>query len=470
MIDIYVLNKEFQVVGVIDTYESFIWTDRFYSYGDFELYTAFDLNVFNACQQDYYLWIKQSEHMMIVEGIEIESDSDNGNKLKITGRSLESIIDRRIVWQQMTIAANTSLQDAVKRFLDDAFLAPHPYSGNYNASSTTRTRNATQLSIANKRKINNFIFEPSTDEYILGLKVEKTEYTGDNLYDIFQQMFETQAKKTVGYKITVNDQNQFVFKLYTGVDRSYNQKEYIKTDDLTINIDKNYYTKDGNNYISFIQIYYEKSGSNYILSNDLSRAAKKTYYTKSNNTYTVYTGAFRDVYEYKGLRPYVIFSPQFDNVINSNYIDNTSTMKNVTLVAGEGEGSSRKTIIVGDIEDLARREYFTDARDMRTEDYGTGSKYTDALKKRGTDKLIENARVTSYEGQVEATRQFVYGKNETDDFYMGDVIEMANEYGKGGSARVIEWVLSDSTDGFETYPTFDAVQVIDTTVTEEDNT
>ena len=103
---------------------------------------------------------------------------------------------------------------------------------------------------------------------------------------------------------------------------------------------------------------------------------------------------------------------------------------------------------------------------MKTSDYGTGSKYTDALKKRGTSKLTENARVTSYEGQVEATRQFVYGQ----DFFMGDVIQMENEYGAGGSARVIEWVLSDDSEGFETYPTFDAVQVIDTTLTEEDNT
>ena len=37
MVDVYVLNTDFQIVGVIDVYESFIWTDRFYSYGDFEL-------------------------------------------------------------------------------------------------------------------------------------------------------------------------------------------------------------------------------------------------------------------------------------------------------------------------------------------------------------------------------------------------------------------------------------------------
>ena len=466
MIDIYVLNTSFQIVGVIDYYESFIWTDRFYSYGDFELYTAFDPYLIELCKQDYYLWIKESEHMMIIEGTEVESDSESGNKLRITGRSLESIIDRRIVWQQMTIAANTTLQDAVKRFIDDGFLNPHPYSGNYSKTSDRRTRNATQLAISNKRKLNNLKFIPSEDEYILGLKVEKTEYTGDNIYDVIHKMLEEEARKTVGYKVTLNDQNEFVFQLYTGVDRSYAQEEYVKTEDMTINPVKTYYTLNDKTYTVFTGLYYELIDNSYVLTSDLVRDKKKVYYIYQNNRYVRYNGAFVTCYEKRGKRPFVVFSPQFDNVINSNYIDNISTMKNVTLVAGEGEGASRISIVIGETEELPRREFFTDARDMRTEDYGTGVRYTDALKKRGVDKLTENARVTSYEGKVEATRQFVYGK----DFFMGDIIQMANEYGTEGAARVIEWVLSDSVDGLETYPTFDAVQVLDTTVTEEDHT
>lgn len=467
MIDIYVLDTDFRLVGVVDSYESFIWTDRFASYGDFEIYTAFNSNLLQLVKQDYYIWIKQSPHLMIVEGFEIESDADSGNHLKITGRSLESILDRRIVWQQMTINANTTLQNAIKRLIDDSILAPQPYSGNYNPSSDVRTRNATQLTTANKRKIPNFVFEATDDSYILGLKVEKIEFTGDNLYDIIVKFLED-TKNTVGYRILLNDQNQFVFKLYTGVDRSYEQKEYVKTEDLSINSAKTYYTKDDstNTYSVFTGIYYERSGNTYTFTQDLVRAKSKVYYTKNGNTYTVYTGAFVDIYEHQGIRPYVVFSPQYDNVINSNYIDNTSEMKNVTLVMGEGEGTARKSIIVGDYEALPRRELFTDARDIQSADVGTGNKYTEALKTRGTNKLVEYSRVTSYEGQVEATRQFVYGV----DFEMGDIIQMANEYGIGGNARVVEWVLSDSIDGLESYPTFDAVQNVDTTTTEEDNT
>ena len=479
MVDIYVLNTDFQIMGLIDTYESFIWTDRFYSYGEFELYTAFDYDLIQLCKQNYYVWIKQSEHMMIIEGVEIESDADTGNKLKITGRSLECMIDRRIVWQQMTIAANTTFQNAVKRLMDDAFFYPQPYSGSYSASNRTRRRNASQLALANKRILKNLVFELSTDPYILGLKVDKVEYTGDNLYDIFTKMFED-AQNTVGYKITVKDNqyivtydvsmksgktyyelingvytvttdtsfrnnktyyefvaHAFVFQLYTGVDRSYAQQEYVKTEDLSRNPEKTYYILQDNQYVEWVP------------------ASASTDFTKGV-TY----------YEHRGKYPYVIFSPQFDNVINSNYIDNLNMMKNVTLVAGEGEGTARRTIIVGESEDLIRREIFTDARDMRLEDYGNNAaKYNDALKKRGLANLTEFSRITSYEGKVESTRQFVYGE----DFFLGDIIQMANEYGIEGNARVVEWVLSDSADGIEMYPTFDAVKVLDTATTEGDD-
>lgn len=429
MIDVYILNTDFQTVGVIDTYESFIWTDRFNSYGDFEIYTTFDPSILDLCQQDYYVRINESDHLMIIEGIEIESDAEDGNKLRITGRSLESIIDRRIVWSQTNIKASTTFQNAIKYLLEDAFIDPQPYSG----TRQRKRRNSTQLATSNKRIISNFVFEETDDDYILGLTVEKNQYSGDNIYDIIIDMFDD-VNNTVGYRIFLDDQNRFVFKLYSGVDRSYSQQEYVETEDLTMVPDKNYYELVDNNYVLTTDTYFHDN---------------KTYY------------------EYRGKRPFIVFSPSFDNVINSNYIDNTSEMKNVTLVAGEEDPEThyRKTIIVGEEEDLERRELYTNASDLKMEDY-PGKKYTEALRTRGYNSLVENSRVTSYEGQVEATRQNVYGR----DFFMGDIIQMANEYGIEGNARVIEWVMSDSADGLETYPTFDAVQLIDSTVTEEDNT
>lgn len=133
-------------------------------------------------------------------------------------------------------------------------------------------------------------------------------------------------------------------------------------------------------------------------------------------------------------------------------------MKNVTLVAGEGEGAARKTKTVGSHSGLTRRELFTDARDISS-DIGDGQTLTDAeyyeqLEQRGTDSLSEYKEVVSFEGEVEATRMFKYGE----DFFIGDIVQIANEYGHEGQACISEFVMSQSESGISMYPTFKTIQ------------
>ena len=351
--NIFILNQNFETVDIIDSYESAIWTDRYRGFGDFEIYTFFDVKLIQKIKQDYYLMTLESEHIMIVEGIEIDSDAESGNHLRITGRSLESILDRRIIWPETSVTG--SLQNALKKLITENLISP----------------------TSADRQISNFIFEDSDDEDILAATLE-AQYTGDVLYDVIVSALETY---NFGFKVTLNSQNQFVFKIYKGEDRSYDQMA----------------------------------------------------------------------------NPYIVFSPSFENIINSNYIDSTEAMKNITLVAGEDQGSSRKTLIVGSGTGLLRRELYTDARDIQSEKV---SNYNEALKQRGLEQLIENSRTVSFEGQVEATKMFVYGE----DFQMGDIIQIANEYGIEGAARVVEFIHSEDANGFQMYPTFEAIQDIDTTV------
>lgn len=396
MANISVMDTDFNIVGVLDYYESFIWTDRFRTPGDFEIYTPVDSKFLNLCLQDRYLLVDFSLHNMIIEEIDIETSAETGQNMIIRGRSLESILDRRIVWNQTVIGGTTNrtLEAGIKKLIDDAIISPgQDYQD---------------------RKISNFKFKYSEADAMIkmggewtairDLPLDKTEFTGDQLDVIIQDICESydglgyrilfgyQMKTIYGSDVTdasgntLNDYD-FVFELYSGVDLSYEQD----------------------------------------------------------------------------VLPYVVFSPDFDNIINTNYIDTIASMKNVTLVLGEGEGASRKRLIVGSQDGLMRRELYTDARDLQSSEYGTKAKYQAAMKQRGLEKLVENSRTTSYEGEVEATRSFVYGR----DFFMGDIIQIKNEYGISGNSRVIEWVRSESDAGIEVYPTFDGIQLIDDTTTED---
>ena len=351
--DLTILNTDLEAVAMVDMYESFIWTDRYYANGDFELYAAMRKDLLDYIKQDYYLQNRQSEHIMIIEKILINSDIEDGNRIIVTGRSLESILDRRIIWGQKTLSGN--LQNGIETLLNECIISPSN----------------------NERKIDNFIFEASTDPSITNLTIE-TQYTGDNLYTVIQKICE---ERSIGFKVTLNDKKQFVFKLYAGTDRSYDQTDV----------------------------------------------------------------------------PYVVFSPNFENIINSSYVESKSSLKNITLVGGEGEGAARKYTTVGSGNGLNRREIFTDARDVSS-DVGDGvvltdSEYTAQLQQRGKEKLAENTDITSFEGQVETTIMFKYGE----DFFNGDVVQIANEYGHETKARILEIVMSENEDGSSVYPTFKTV-------------
>lgn len=350
--ELFVLNADFESIAVIDTYESMIWTDRYNAYGDFEIYFAMDESLLEYIKEDYYLWLKDSEHSMIIEDIKIDADTEEGNRLIVTGRSLESILERRIIWGQRIFSGN--LQNAIQTMLNENIISP---------------------SVAD-RKIANFIFVPSTDSKITSLTIDN-QYTGDDLYTVIKGLCE---ENNIGFKIVLTDDNQFAFSLYAGADRSYDQTE----------------------------------------------------------------------------NPYVVFSPNFENIINSNYFSSKAGYRNVTLVAGEGEGASRKTTAVGSASGLDRRELFTDARDISsdTED-GTLSdaEYIAQLRTKGLKNLADHMITTAFEGEVEVTRLFKYGE----DFFIGDIVQIANEYGNENSAYISELIISNSDEGLSIYPTFKTI-------------
>jgi hypothetical protein len=354
--ELLVLNQNFISIDVVDIFDSLIWTERYFKCGDFEVYTSVDETVLSILKEDYYLWMKGSETVMIIEGIEIDTDTENGNHFTASGRSLESILERRIIWGQTILTGN--FQNGIQQLLNENIINP----------------------VIPERKIDNFIFEASTNPIITALTIE-TQFTGDNLYDSIQKLCEVNS---IGFKVSLTDDNKFKFKLYSGADRSYNQ---LST-------------------------------------------------------------------------PYVVFSPKFENLINSNYVESKKTFKSVTLVAGEGEGAERRTLAVeiasGGGSGLARREIFTDAKDVSsTVDGGnlTDEEYDAQLAQRGVESLSDNDAIYSFEGQIEPTRMFKYGE----DFFMGDILEIANEYGMEAKARVIELVRSQNLEEETVYPTFATV-------------
>lgn len=342
--DIYVKNTAYELVGLIDTASSVIWTERYADAGDFEIYIKASADIINMLQKGYYLEKQDSDRAMVIETGEIKTDTENGNFMTFGGRSLETILSRRIVWKQTNFTGNA--EDAVRKLINDNFISPE----------------IPERKIPNMRLGTKQGFTEKIDMQVTGETVE------DTVKKICKEF-------GWGYKITLEG-TDFVFSLYKGTDRSYQQDQV----------------------------------------------------------------------------PYVTFSPEFDNLINSDYLFNTKDYKNVALVAGEGEGTARKTKAVGNAQGLERREIYVDSRNTSSNNGEiTGEEYEAALEAEGTQTLAEHTVTESFEGEVNYQTPYVYKT----DFFMGDIVEVVNEYGISATPRISEVIESEDKTGHSIIPTFD---------------
>lgn len=186
-----VMNTNFVRLAAIDYYTSFIWSTRYYSCGDFELCVDVTQENISLFQKDYYIVRDDDEHIGIIEDIMIQRNEDGQELLIVSGRFLSAILARRIIAVQTTVSGTVSA-----------------------CVNTLINQNVVNPSIS-ARKISNFTIGSHSITDTMN-----AQYTGKNLLDTISDIAETYG---IGFKTTLNSSNQFVFKLFKGIDRTYDQ-------------------------------------------------------------------------------------------------------------------------------------------------------------------------------------------------------------------------------------------------------
>lgn len=349
--DIYVLNQNFEKLGVIDDSESVIWTTRYFEPGEFEIKIPAGSNSIALLAKDNYLVRYDDDTVMIIERINIMTDVENGNFILASGRCLKSILDRRVIWKLQTYSGTA--EEIMRSVLMNNIINPS----------------------LPARKISNFTLDTVQN---FGGETIETQYTGNYISDVITDLCKTAG---LGFKILLNN-GIFKFVLFSGTDRSHKQ---------TANLP-------------------------------------------------------------------VVFSPEYDNIITTDYTEEKTYYKNVALIAGEGEGIERKYNAIGTAAGLQRRELWVDANDVRstTEDNGvqttlTTEQYNALLKQRGEEKLSEVKTTQTFEGEVDTNVLYKY----KEDFFLGDIVTAHNEYGIKSAPRITEIVESEDEHGYSVLPTFD---------------
>lgn len=345
--DIYVLNSDFEEIGIIDVFQSLIWTTRYYDSGDFELYLPATTTAVELLTSGKYIVRDDISRVMIIQKIEITTDVESGNYITVSGNSVESILSQRIILSQTNL--NTTVQEAIYRIVDE---------------------NAVTCSSMTIRKFPNLTLETPALETTEKVQMQTT------YADLQEKVSEICKLYGIGWKILRNGKN-LVFSLFRGVDRSESQSENAP----------------------------------------------------------------------------VTFSPEYDNLINSNYHYDASSFKNSALIAGEGEGTARKTWGINQTTaGYDRYELYVDAKDISSNNGEIGStEYYNLLEQRGYEKLAEHSPTYSFDGEIDPNVQYIYGT----DYNLGDIVQIENEYGITATARIIEIIESwSANEGYTAIPTF----------------
>lgn len=152
----------------------------------------------------------------------------------------------------------------------------------------------------------------------------------------------------------------------------------------------------------------------------------------------------------------VIFSPDFDNLGNTEYLYDMSTYYNLIQEGGEGEGSERKHVTViesNEIKGLYLREKYVQAESIssNTKD-GTldSTTYNRILKQRAEENLRKATETKEFSGEILNTDMYRFGT----DYSLGDKVSVINEYGISGTAVVTEITEVEDAEGYRLIPTF----------------
>lgn len=157
---------------------------------------------------------------------------------------------------------------------------------------------------------------------------------------------------------------------------------------------------------------------------------------------------------------FVVFSPEFENLGNTEYIKDTSNYANCCIIGGEGEGSQRVFVpVMPDSDEIIgfyRKYIYIDAR-QSSSDGMTSSEYRKMLKNEGVEALEVQRVTTSFNGEILNYNNYTYGV----DYNLGDKVSIINEYGVRGNATITEITEVEDASGYRLVPTLSNWVVID---------
>lgn len=457
------MDGAWNMTRIIDAFSSFIWTDRYIGCGDFELRYPMTESALEGIQIGSYLTNGESDRYMIVEGIEMLTSVEEGNTVTIKGRSLESILDRKIVLDKTILTG--SFQSAILRLLNANIIFP-----------TNPNRQTLGLS-----------FQYSTDPIVDSMTIDATIEAGTNLYDA---IYDLCTEKHVGFRILPGDNALMIFELYSGQDRSYGQNkvpwvvfspkfENIQETDLILSVETL------RNVIYAESTYTERLENEdgeteeiertirVVINDEYSGLDRREMYIESSITPEQINkedfGKPEDRVDISQYADYVIVKERDDEyqaAVEKWYQDRWEQLGYPSDHPVYGGEVGNHNINYNDYvdRDWVIRDQAGYDRALQIAKQEIDSEYKQAVENseamaeemirlEALSALAEYSKISTFDGEVAPSFQYILGR----DYNLGDIVQIVNEFGIQAVTRVTSVLYSEETgSGFMVRPSFES--------------
>lgn len=433
MIEVNVLNSDLELIGVVDSYSSLIWANRYQKSGDCEIYISASEEALKLLAKGNYLSRDDDDMVCRINHIQLETDAENGDYLTVSGIDVKSTVAQRVIWKQIDFTGFA--EDFARRILAENVVNPSEEERRFTKSD-------------------------GTSLFKLGEKVGFTERTSEQVtYKSVEEKIQDICKNYGwGYRARL-DGDCFVFELYKGKNKSDVVVFSLEFENLI----SSKYDSDATNMGNVALVAGEGEGASrtrsivgqtsgtdryelYVDARDLSRNIAWKDFVKQ---YPLEEDGGQGYLFFEG--PLIIYMMRYINIL----INNNVQLDELKEQYPEGEEITVDDGLYYRVYDARIAELPAqrpkDDDEVRLYDII----YLPYLMNRGYEKMAEFGEKISFEAEIEPNYTFRYKK----DYNLGDIVFTENEYGISVSAQIVEIVESCDESGYSVEPKFEYSEV-----------
>lgn len=190
--EIYIFNREIELQGILDRFDSLLWNRKYFKPGDFELHCSLNDKSIQLLKEGNIVYKDNGSEAGYITSKQLYKDVEGKEVIRVKGSFLTNYLSQRINWGRINFNGKTEL--LIRQLITDNAISPSNID----------------------RKINNLVLGDLKNF----IDIIQYQNSFGNIIECLENISNT---SNIGYRSIFDIQEKkIIFDLYKGVDRSIN--------------------------------------------------------------------------------------------------------------------------------------------------------------------------------------------------------------------------------------------------------